>query len=812
MHPTLQLRPALGLLLAAFVLLVATPSFASELTLTKASVKFSAKKGDAFVLSGTLQNLSLENVDAVRIDVGNFSETVPTAAFTAAKGKFVFKAPKGATGLVQVVIDTVKGTLGAKAKGLTLGNFPDPAPVRIVAGGFDACTMVALTAKRTKSGSFSALSFGKKGRQFACIIVDAPAAEPDAFFVNVPTGVRIRARVGSDPGLAATNVRLWRLDAALNPAAALGALVDDGNLGAGDDIAGDGVFSAFPSFTEAVPGSVHLGVSADVIVGGAPETVWSPAFALSVVAPLSSLQIDTIRTAQETARSLWDQYRAELGDSLKARKKAAKAIKALDGVSDAGVSSDNLTIWIEYDGGPSGVVLSPEPATGDAPAAPHAALAAEAPTAAVRAAASATDAKDIGNNRVLFWEPFADSYPEYGSFHSKLKPMFDASVCPVFQLSTIKDTACTVASVKQFAGYGTIIITGHGGVKKGDVIFVTRQKLTWSEWWNSAPTDSRLIIASVDGTEYLAITPAFIASQQYPQSLVFNTACNGLDNPSMKAAFLGSGAATYYAYRGQGVYTFSLGLAEQVFQALVAGQKKTGEAHAALAATKAPVVPIVLKGGGVFDISEEGRDFAYTGRFRNGDFETGDLSAWSREGDAQVVTSLGNLNPKSGTYSGLVSTGLGFATQSGTIYQSFCLPEKATSLEFDWAFSSEEFKEYCGSTFQDTFRVAVTDDADVHDLQTTTVDAVCGEVVPSSITLDRSGGSCEPTPDVGVGTGGNDCKVWTTGWKHQSISLAALVASNANEGVTLTFSATDVGDSSYDTAVLIDNIEIKTTP
>jgi len=53
---------------------------------------------------------------------------------------------------------------------------------------------------------------------------------------------------------------------------------------------------------------------------------------------------------------------------------------------------------------------------------------------------------------------------------------------------------------------------------------------------------------------------------------------------------------------------------------------------------------------------------------------------------------------------------------------------------------------------------------ELHNLK---VDDLCPTVQVSTLAFDKNGRGCNPT-------NGNDCKVWTTGWQHQSIDLAAL--------------------------------------
>lgn len=158
---------------------------------------------------------------------------------------------------------------------------------------------------------------------------------------------------------------------------------------------------------------------------------------------------------------------------------------------------------------------------------------------------------------------------------------------------------------------------------------------------------------------------------------------------------------------------------------------------------------------------------------------------------------------------GLISTGLGYTVASGSIEQKVCLPPDAQRLEFYWNFNSEEFIEWCGSIYQDHFRVDIVTDTGAQNLFYRKVDDLCGSVSPSNLKFDQSSGFCTPFPDwVGYGTGGNDCTVWTTGWQLQSIDISGIATANQNKPVTIRFSAGDVGDSIFDSAVLLDDIKI----
>ena len=183
-----------------------------------------------------------------------------------------------------------------------------------------------------------------------------------------------------------------------------------------------------------------------------------------------------------------------------------------------------------------------------------------------------------------------------------------------------------------------------------------------------------------------------------------------------------------------------------------------------------------------------------SGDLENGGFEDGSLSPWEHSGDGRVISQLGGTAPTEGSKMGIISTGLGFTTSSGEISQIFCPAANAVSIDLQWKFYSEEFKEYCGSIYQDFFRVQLCEVPDTGaEVCTTvlsnTVDSLCGIVTASDVSFDRGG-------------------VFNTA----ITPLSAPLASYVGKKVRIKLSAGDVGDSIYDTAILLDNIRVTKTP
>jgi hypothetical protein len=193
---------------------------------------------------------------------------------------------------------------------------------------------------------------------------------------------------------------------------------------------------------------------------------------------------------------------------------------------------------------------------------------------------------------------------------------------------------------------------------------------------------------------------------------------------------------------------------------------------------------------------------------RNGTFEEIDRTnathpqsvAWLNKGDARVMSGLGGYKPTEGTKMGLISTGLGFSQSNGELFQTFCVPPGVKQLSYDWNFISAEFKSYCNDPkYQDNLKVTLEEAGAAAGtgtvLQAVKVDDLCATVTESLFRV----------PDVGYVD--KDMMSWATGWKPFKLDVSRWAGSGSS--VTLRFSLNDLGDSLYDTVVLIDNITLQ---
>jgi hypothetical protein len=308
----------------------------------------------------------------------------------------------------------------------------------------------------------------------------------------------------------------------------------------------------------------------------------------------------------------------------------------------------------------------------------------------------------------------------------------------------------------------------------------------------------------------LCITPEFISyyNATFPNTIWINISCRGAWTDALGAAFIAKGGGAWYGYSDYVKATYAHYTEKKILEELVQNDKNAKEAFDAAVADQGADD----KDSDPAALTLLGEDKTKIGasELKNGSFEkpdgAGSLNGWIKAGDGRAIKILGSDSPTDGSTMAIISTGLGFTTKTGEIYQSFCLPDDAQNLIFDWNFYSEEFKEWCQTAYDDTFQVSITDIKAGTEtvLFQTSVNTLCGA-------CERPGTSeaCQSLPLIDSPVNFDKGDAWYTGWNQdQTVDISAY----KGKGVILKFFATDKGDSVWDTAILIDNVRITTAP
>jgi len=564
----------------------------------------------------------------------------------------------------------------------------------------------------------------------------------------------------------------------------LGTLTDDGNLGNGDEIEGDNIYTLTGNMTFASSGDIPLRIRATYET---PDRAVVEDFTVAQILQVVDTPADgETQIVADLGMSGFNYFDTLVGSGMPLPEAADSTVEHLSGEPDiatTGTSADKSVVWYETEAGLRGnIVLNPDGTRGGARVgtSERGGALISSPYAWDQVSDRLTE---IGDNDVMIYDAYNSQFAPHdeGPF---LNELFSNSECPVFEVDYFIDGQCTVDLVTTFPNYGTIILVTHGGRDQGEVFFMTREIVT------EASQDENLvdlvlhnlIISTVGGIQYFSILPGFIEGVgDFSEAIVYNGSCESSANSTMADAFLDNGAEVYLGFTRVVNSDFAQAVCEEFFENMVTWGDDSGEAFTAgQVDPTAPNATFTMQSN---DTAEYVEDLI------NGSFEEGDLTGWSASGDGRVITGLGSTGPTDGVFMGIISTGLGYTVSSGSITASICSPDATgeLTLSFDWNFFSEEFLEWCGSQYQDFFQVVAIIDGMETELMYLKIDDLCDSVTASDVSFDQSG-------------------VYDTGWQSSSFTLPTLT-----EGQTLliSFRAGDVGDSIYDSAILIDNVVLE---
>lgn len=648
---------------------------------------------------------------------------------------------------------------------------------------------------------------------------------PSAIIVGNPTQLLVRLTVPPNVKLKDSSAKLIKLDNNNNPAGDVGFLYDNGKLSNGDEIAGDNIFSGIFTFNENLVGDLKLRVDAKIISGNQTSDASTSIAILQVLSELTTTQFNEVINTQSDAADKVSQFLGgNVNNMASAITQTVDWLKSQPAVETA-ESDGSTSIRIKYKSGLyGGMIVSVENASGQITTKGGyqvgndrrntKSIPLNKQTVGTHFTSSRVlsktyksevdlDPKIIGNRNVLIYAPFESYFPV--DMRPTIVNILNSSDFE-FDITTYINQDATVAALENMTEYGLIIFDTHGSGGKefgtGEIVdtnanvYKTKYKAMLKEGKLSIWKNVTISITGAvkNKKDLYAIRAPFISglTGKFPNSVIFNGSCESTKAPDLENAFIGKGAKTYYGFNKVVNVTFCALAADSAVKRLAKDLKTTGESFIGGSDPQAPNAVFELKGA---------NDVHYADSLINGDFEFGKLDGWTKAGDGRVISSLGSVGPTQPNYMGIISTGLGYTTATGRIFQSFKIENNQSTLRVKWNFLSEEFLEYIGSQYQDYFKVIIKrQNGSEVTLLSKTIDGIAAQFGATK-EPPNPGNLIKVSPEIVFDRG----DVYMTGWQTSTFDITQF----QGQIVTLILAAGDVGDSIYDTAILLDEIKVQ---
>lgn len=646
---------------------------------------------------------------------------------------------------------------------------------------------------------------------------------PNSLIAGVPTEVIVRLNVTAGVSLVDSSVKLVRLDANNAIVEELTLLFDDGDLDHGDEILGDNIFSAIVTIVQP-EGQLRLKAVAEVQQTDKVVAGGSVVNTVSVYADFSSPELNILLNTQQEAFNKLNEYMGGNVNNLEAAiGQVITWLQAQPGVDE--VSSDGTAnIEIRYSSDVyGGLVFAQEDEFGsiitrggilnkDDRRKTYRPVPIRSQTRGTYDESkvpmsvkkvSDLDPTIIGNRNVMIYAPYEAAFAPSNEGQLIINILNSSDF--KFEITHLSNQNATINSLNNLTDYGFVVLATHGSQGKsfatGEV--VDTLSAAYQNQYKAMLKAGKLaiwknIVIKKDGStnvkaDIYAIRFPFISDipGTFANSVILNNSCESTMNADLENAFIGKGAKTYFGYSKIVSSKFCVENADSLTRRLAKELKTTGESFiAGNDPYSTHNAAFQLKGA---------NNIHYTEDLINGDFEFGVLDGWTKAGDGRVISKLGSINPTQPVFMGIISTGLGFTEATGSIFQTFRVRNNQTTLSVKWNFLSEEFLEYINSQYQDYFRIVIRrTDGSEDVLLSKTIDDLASDF---GATLESPGSLIPVSPGIVFDVG----DVYMTNWQTSTFNISQY----QGQRVTLIFEAGDVGDSIYDTAILLDEASVQ---
>jgi len=652
----------------------------------------------------------------------------------------------------------------------------------------------------------------------------------------------------------------------------LGTMVDNGQLSNCDEIEQDGRFSVcLNNFKCTSAEDKWVVVSTQVDSSFANYTAYSAPTRIECSKRITVSECNAAYQTQQNAYSKWEDE-GGANDPMAARDATIAWLKTQTTVADAGPSSgDGHGVWVEFNAGFVGALdLAPEGTRGGAGPALAEMAARVAPQEL-----SPFNVESIQSKRSLILAPYNQEFKAAGGDEADdIASLLSDSSCPSFDVQgPVTGSSANLEVLRNQYLYGVVAMTSHGDAYFETMNDTTKNEMDWEHsgsqeviWSGEAvkcnqfsttqktckaslqqgqqvtitacPTGTECVFTSatsssltgvcvdrtqtdlangrvVMGRETWGTTGSFVsryAPVRFPNSFIYLGTCRSVYNGTIAAEYFAAGAKSIAGYSGYTKNAYAYASGKSVFEEMVLNGDLTGSAAFEVPEQDPDTADNRLRLFGADNLDIMNADII------NPSFETGDLTGWTKNGDGRVISKLGISQPVHGKFMGVISTGLGFTVQTGEISQNFCIPADKQAIKFYWKFFSEEFKEWCGSSYQDTFQATVTGSQGKLTLVNVKIDDLCFYDDGSCQNCPNPGkGNCEcgsqylglKASDVSFDQGGVFNIKWQSNHNNKDTGSWDITPFAGAGPVQLKFFSSDAGDSIYDTVILVDSVIFK---
>jgi hypothetical protein len=497
----------------------------AAITVQSVSIDINPAGTDSYTIQGTFSGLVTSDSSYISFSAGNFTANIPIGSFTTQSGGTLWTY-QDSTGqapgwLSSLTLNWGAQTFSAQAKGIVLAGLTNPFAVQLGAADSSLCTMVRV--QQSSPGTYKLNSSDAVG--MTCELSSNPTATPKVVMSATATNVT----VDISPQQFSANdtpqtLQLFQADDNAQPqGAALCTLKAQA----------DGDYACTISVNQAAVGAIPMLIQATV--GG--NTILSPGFAVQVAEPATAADMQQIPAIENVATQAWQNI-AQYGDTAYARTQTLAALRKLLAppveltALPFGLAADGLSIYIRTNAGVPVTVPLVDAAeqigtvttqgSGPAPRIAASRIDAPEPQATLpgpgmpppgaseepfEAAVCPSAARDIvWSDQVLVWAPST----LWGFNHQDdLANVLGGSMCPYFtgNIAQLDGSSATVASLKTFTNYGTIIMETQGGQDDQGYYFISGDTCASCTASQLAAMAGNSGFACIGNTCYVAVYP-----------------------------------------------------------------------------------------------------------------------------------------------------------------------------------------------------------------------------------------------------------------------------------------------------------------